>query len=281
MENQTESPESAPELTHLDPMPIIIGNHNFYHLRFDHRDDTEPPKVVNFLKTTKGRDILVISEISEVVGKLHYHCLFDDTRALPTIREQLKKKFDFDGDKNEYSFVPAKGINHDLGNVERYLCKGTERDSVNVIYKSGKWTDELIKTRNHQWWDVRDQLNNVKQMKPLERIESYGFKCNTRVIVHEVQTTKRKSRSFIADVVKRLETQVSQYENWEWFAPGAVRNHAEVVLKTLLKMHGENFKPYGDSQVENEFNAIVQCLAPEYQVKTMIERLKHRGVIPL
>lgn len=281
MENQTEPTESAPPVTHLVPMPIKIGNLSYFHLRFDHRDDDEPQRVVNFLKTTKSRDILVVSEISDVVGKIHYHCLLDETRALATVREQLQKKFNFDGDRNEYSFVPAKGINNDLGNVERYLCKGIERDSYNVLYKCGKWTDELIKTRNHQYWDVNDQRNNAKQMKPLGTIESYGFKCNTRVIVHEIETKKRKSRSFIADVVERLETEVSQYENWSWFAPGSVSNHAEFVLRTLLKMHGQNFKPYGDSQIENEYNAVVQCLAPEYQTKSMLDRLKHRGVIPL
>lgn len=272
--NPTQSPKAS---------PIVIGNRKLFHLRFDHRNDEEPSRIVGWLKTTKAKDILVVSEISEVVGKVHYHCLLDETRALDTVREQFQAKFKFNGKLKEYSFVAATGVDNDSGTVERYLCKGTERGSCTVIYKCGKWDDALVSLRNTQYWEVNEQLRLSSQMKPLGPIHKY-FESNgtigtTRVFVHEIETKKRKSRSFISEVVQRLEDGVSQRDDWVWFTPGAVSNHSDYVLTTLLKMHGENFKPYGDSQIENEYNAIVQCLAPEIQTNRMKERLKHRGNI--
>jgi len=287
------------------PTPIVIGNRKWFHLRFDHRTDDEPERVVGWLKTTRAKDILVVSEVSDVVGKTHYHCLLDETRALATVREQFQTKFNFNGKLNEYSFVPATGVDNDLGTVERYLCKGTERGSYTVLYKCGKWDDELVALRNIQYWEVNEQVRLSSQMKPLGPIGQY-FESNgtvggtTRVIVHEIESKKRKSRSFLADVVDRLKKDVehmtenhvvfdgssnvleaNRLNEFVWFSPRQVKSHAKHVVTTLLKMHGENFKPYGYTQIENEYNAIVQALAPEYQTKSMIENLMLRNIIPL
>jgi len=290
---------SEPNLTELElkPSPIVIGNRKWFHLRFDHRNDEEPSRVVGWLKATKAKDILVVSEVSDVVGKVHYHCIMDETRSIATVREQFQAKFNFNGKLKEYSFVPATGIDNDLGNVERYLCKGTERGVYNVIYKCGKWDDALVLSRNTQYWDINDQLKLSSQMKPLGAIQS--FQSGTRVYVHQIETKKRKSRSFISDVVERIQSQVAllsendvvfdgsnaldsnRLSSFEWFSPRQVKSHAKFIVTTLLKMHGENFKPYGYAQIENEYNAIVQALAPEYQTKTMIEQLRARNIIPL
>lgn len=260
--------------------PVICSGRYYYHLRVDYRNQADLEMCIRYLKQTSAKDILVAHEVSKKVGKPHIHCIFDETRSLARLRAMFHERFEnpYDGKKKEYCFEHIEG---ELDAAERYVCKGEDLGKYDVRLNIGKYNDELVKLRNTQYWEVNRQCVQAQQHKPDGSLESFGFKSNTQVIIHEINRTPRKSRSFIADVVERLETQVSQYENWTWFHPLAISNHARLVVETILKMHGQNFKPYGDSQIENEYNAVVQCLAPDYQTKTMVERLKHRGNIPL
>lgn len=261
--------------------PVVILGRSYYHLRVDYRSDADLEMCLRYLKQTSAKNIIVAHEVSKEVQKKHIHCIFDETLSLARLRAKFHERFEtpYDGKKKEYCFEHVEG---ELEAVERYLCKGEALGKYDIRFNNGKYTDELVSSRNAQYWEVNAELVKANTMKPIDGpLGSFGFKIGTQVIIHEVKREPRKSRSFIADVVERLETQVSQEENFEWFAPISVRNHAELVLRTLLKMHGQNFKPYGDSQIENEYNAIVQCLAPDYQTKTMLQRLKDRGIIPL
>lgn len=256
--------------------PVVILGRAYYHLRVDYRNQADYDIILRFVKQTSARNILLVHEISKVVSKPHIHCIFDETLSLARLRAKFQERFSepYDGRKKEYCF---EHIEDDLEAAERYVCKDND-----VRLNTGKYTDELVQIRNKQYWEINAECVKANTMKPIDgSLESFGFVPKTQVIIHEIQRTPRKSRSFISDVVEKLESSVSQMVDWEWFHPAAIKNHSEMVLRTLLKMHGQNFKPYGDSQIENEFNAIVQCLAPDYQTKTMLERLKHRGVIPL
>ena len=256
--------------------PVILNGRTYYHLRVDYRSQADYDTIIRYVKQTTATNILLVHEISKVVSKPHIHCIFDETRSLARLRAMFQERFlyPYDGKKKEYCFEHVEG---DLEAAERYVCKGKD-----IRLKTGKYTDELVQVRNKQYWEINAECVKANTMKPTDgTLESFGFVPKTQVIIHEIQRTPRKSRSFIADVVQSLESSVSEMDDWEWFHPAAIRNHSEMVLRTLLKMHGRDFKPYGDSQIENEFNVIVQCLSPDYQTKTMLERLKHRGVIPL
>lgn len=277
--------------------PVSIKGRSYFHLRVDYRDEIDLEKIIRYVKQTTAYNILVVHEISKDVKKEHVHCLFDELLSLSQLRKKFQAMFEvpYDGTAKvkEYAFTNVERKPDSFGVVpshqdaieamERYLCKGQGIDKVDVRASRGEYEDtEFISERNAQYWEINAELKKAHTMKPIDGpLGAFGFKAGTHVVIHEHTKAPRKSRSFIADVVCNLEAQVSQRDDWVWFAPGAIRNHAEVVLKTILKMHGQNFKPYGDTQIENEYNAVVQCLAEDYQTKTMIERLKHRGVIPL
>jgi len=279
--------------------PVVILGRSYYHLRVDYRSDADLEMCLRYLKQTSAKNIIVAHEVSKEVQKNHIHCIFDETLSLARLRAKFHERFEtpYDGKKKEYCFEHVEG---ELEAAERYLCKGEALGKYDIRLNTGKYEDELVNARNAQYWEIHDEIRKAHTMKPLDgSFDAFAFKKGTQVIIHEHVTAPRKSRSFIADVVAKLELEIehmtekqicfdgtnvldaTRLDEFEWFSPPKVKSHARYVVTTILKMHGKNFKPYSDAQIENEYNAVVQCLAPDYQTKTMIDRLKHRGNIPL
>lgn len=299
--------------------PVSINGRNYFHFRVDYKSDADYEIIIRYIKQLGSKNSLVVHEISKDVKKNHLHCIFDETLSLSRLRAKFhalfqivdasgntKNKYDGSHDFKEYAYTNVERVPDHIGNLpthqealeqtERYLCKGESRGTYDVRYFRGDYTEDVLRDRNGQYWDISDEIKKAHAMKPLDGpLGAFGFKRGTQVIIHEHAPAPRKSRSFIADVVARIEAEIehmtdnhvlwtndsTRLNEFEWFRPGQVKSHAAYVVKTILKMHGKNFKPYSDGQIENEYNVVVQCLADDYQTKTMMDRLKHRGNIPL
>jgi len=242
----------------------------YFHLRVDYRDKAGLDSQLDWLARTYAADRLVVLE-EKKDSKPHFHAIFGDNNIMTTVRQHWKKRFpDYDGKfEKDYQLIeiPNKR-NPSMIDAERYLCKGKSAEiGPNIAYKTGKYTDEYIAERHAEYW---------KHGGPKEPEVKFTHECLNTWVVPQSQTKapRKKAPNFFQNVIAHLEL------NPPMGGVAYKATDAPYILKTLIKFHGQNFKPYGPQQIENEMNLLLNVLVFQDHYDDIYEKIRLRGQIP-
>jgi len=244
---------------------------NYFHLRVDYKSADDLAKNIDYLARRDGKDRIVVLEKKSTNGKEHFHAIFNDSRSKSQVRNLWREKFpDYDGrGEHDYQLVsiPNKK-NPSMIDAERYLCKGDSAEiGPNVAYKTGKYTDEYIAERHAEYW---------KHGGPKEPDVKMTHDCLNTWVVPQSQTKapRKKAPNFFQNVIAHLEL------NPPMGGVAYKATDAPYILRTLIKFHGQNFKPYGPQQIENEMNLLLNVLVFQDHYDDIYEKIRLRGQIP-
>lgn len=135
----------------------------------------------------------------------HFHALLVSDKPIKVVRNKLVRTLFPEGTgpavrgNGKYSLTLVE----DADKYRRYICKGVDEDSLpEVVGKCGmEFTDDWVKQRHSQYWDVHAQLEEAARAKKAPVFETVLRECTARGIRwdHDVMIC----RLYINELAKR------------------------------------------------------------------------------
>jgi len=251
----------------------------YFHLRFDHADEAELAKHLDFILRLPAADKFVVHEFKTICKTPHTHAIFYDDRSMSAVRAAWQKKFPHVDGKETKAYQleycnseedPRKAKTKKLRTLlggECYLAKGEGLGSPpDVRLVKGKYTADFIEARHVEYWkDGGPQLVQAT------------LQNTSGVVIHEhqhvlVKPPRKIKPKFIVSVIDRIER---NYPDRTF-----TTKDNPLFLKMLISMHGSNFIPYGPVQLENEMNILQNHFCFQEHFTHMYDTIKNRGAVP-
>lgn len=141
------------------------------HLRV-HKDREECLRIAEWVKTQTIRMLAVYEKDAE---RDHMHIMFITDLSIERMRAKILERFkELKGKRNEYYGLSVKD---DMEAQERYLCKGEQEWSMpDIILCTHHYTDDKIRERHEQYWEINRQLREDSKNAKTESFLHYVCK---------------------------------------------------------------------------------------------------------
>lgn len=243
----------------------------YCHLRVDYNDDL--PQMIEFVKTSSSKDILMVREFKKSNGRVHFHALFSTEIGISTLRQQFHRVSPgvYDGKKlKNYMLEDVQKKKDDFRGFEQYISKGKGvLEPPDVILQGGKYSIEYVIELHTAYWQYGGPNGNTEVT---EEIPGTYQRAGTYHIEHSVIRVVKPKKNFINDVIDALRR---QYPERKWDT-----RDSPIIFEKLMRMHGIHTRVYGPAQLENEMNVLLNILCYDGHFSDMYEIIRSRGNIP-
>lgn len=116
----------------------------------------------------------------------HVHVYMESDKKLAAIRKDFQRKFPGNQGNAGYSL---KECNDDIDAYGRYMCKGTDRDTLpDIVARQGLlYTDEWVQDMHDQYWVNNDSLMSNKRKRACmgNVVEKVELECKAKGIRYD------------------------------------------------------------------------------------------------